>query len=83
MGQIVTGARTALFLLRKACQLSHHMGFKQGVINILGDERATDFFAVWDPACVVIEAIATADNYFNKIDKRPETTGDEDLAPLI
>jgi len=83
MGLKVNGARTVLNLLRKVCQLTHHFGFRQGVINILGSEIATDFFAVWDVACPVIEAIVSADNYFNKIDKVAEHTGDEDLTALV
>ena len=83
MGLKITGARSVLNFLKNACRLTHHEGFRVGIINILGAERATDFFAVWDVACPVIEAIVTADNYFNKIDKRAENTGDEDLAPPI
>lgn len=80
MGLKVNGARSVLNLLRKACQLTHRAGFRQGIINILGSEVATDFFSAWDVACPIIEAIVSADNYFNKVDKRAEHTGDEDLA---
>lgn len=83
MGLKVNGARSVLNLLRKACKLTHKVGFRQAIINILGPETATDFFAIWDVACPIIEAIVSADNYFNKIDKVAEHTGDEDLTPLI
>lgn len=78
-----TGARTVLDELRKACRLTHHRSFRDGITAILGAEGATDFFAVWDTTCPIIEAIVNLDNYFNKIDKVPERTGDEDLSPLV
>jgi hypothetical protein len=78
--KIRTGARSVLNLLKLACRLTHTTGFRTGIIRILGPESATDFFSVWDAACPIIEAIVTADNYYNKIDKTPERTGDEDVA---
>lgn len=78
--KIRTGARSVLALLKKACRLTHVAGFREGVIFILGPESATDFFSAWDVACPIIEAIVSADNYYNKIDKTPERTGDEDVA---
>lgn len=77
--KIRTGARTVLRLLKTACRLTHTAGFREGVIGILGPETATDFFAAWDVACPIIEAIVSADNYYNKIDKAAEHTGDEDV----
>lgn len=78
MGLQRNGARSVLNLLKKACELTHLVGFRQGVIRILGPEGATDFFSAWDVACPIIEAIVSADNYYNKIDKTAERTGDED-----
>jgi len=79
MGATVNGARTFLNLLAKACKMSHMRGFRQGVISILGPEAATDVFAIWDPLCIVVEALIAADNFFNQKDVEAERTGDEDL----
>ena len=78
--KIRSGARTVLNLLKAACRLTHTAGFREGVTRILGPESATDFFAAWDVACPIIESIVSADNYYNKIDKAPERTGDEDVS---
>jgi len=83
VANIRTGARTFLNLLAKCCKLSRMRGFRQGVTNILGGERATDLFAVWDPLCDVVDVLVSLDNYYNQIDFVAETTGDEDASPPI
>ena len=81
MGDIRNGARTFLDVANIACKLSHMRGFRGGLTKILGPERATDVYAVWTPFCLVIEDLVVIDNNFNRIDYRPETTGDEDRTP--
>lgn len=83
MGATRNGARTFLDILLKACKLSRMRGFRTGITNILGNERATDLFAVWDPLCEVVDFLAGLDNYYNRVDFVAEATGDEDLSEPI
>ena len=83
MGVIRNGARTFLNILEKACKLSRMRGFREGVISILGNDRAVDLFAVWDPLCMVVESLVQLDNHFNEIDFFAESTGDEDMTDPI
>lgn len=78
MGSTRNGARTALNLIAKACKLSRTNGWRIGITTILGEE-ATEFFAVWDPFCAVVDLLIGADNFYNQIDFSEETTGSEDV----
>ena len=79
MGKTRNGARTFLFLLQKACHLSHMAGFRTGLSQILGPDAATDFYTLWTPACNMLESIIALDDYFNKRDATlPDTEGSED-----
>jgi len=82
MGKTRNGARTFLFILQKACHLSHMAGFRNGLSTILGPDAAADFYALWTPACTMLESIINLDDYFNKRDATlPDSDGSED-APL-
>lgn len=83
MGVIRNGARTFLNILAKACDLSRMRGFRNGVTEILGNERAVDLFTVWDPLCLVVDSLVQLDNHFNEVDFFAESTGDEDMTEPI
>ena len=83
MGAIRNGARTFLKILAKACELSRMRGFRDGVVSILGNERAIDLFTVWDPLCIVVDSLVQLDNHYNEIDFFAESTGDEDMSAPI
>lgn len=83
MGVIRNGARTFLNILERACKLSRMRGFRDGVVSILGNERAIDLFTVWDPLCMVVDTLVQLDNHFNEIDFFAESTGDEDMSAPI
>lgn len=73
------GARTFLFIMQKACRLSHMAGFRGGLDRILGPDAANDFYTLWTPACNMLESIIAMDDYFNKRDATlPDTDGSED-----
>ena len=79
MAKTRTGARTFLFLMQRACRLSHTAGFRTGLTQILGPDAATDFYTLWTPACTMLESIIALDDYFNKRDATlPDTDGSED-----
>jgi len=79
MGTNRNGARTFLFIMQKACRLSHIAGFRTGLTTILGPDAAADFYALWTPACSMLESIIALDDYFNKRDATlPDTDGSED-----
>lgn len=78
MGRIRNGARSALGLLAKVCQLSRIPGFRGGVVEILGSANATSFFALWDPLCSFIDVLIGADNWFNQIDSVDDDGTGED-----
>jgi len=73
-----TGARSTLNLIAKACKLSRTGGWRSAIITILGDE-STEFLAVWDPFCAVVETLIGLDNWYNQIDYLPEVSNSEDL----
>jgi hypothetical protein len=78
MGDIRNGSRTALDLMAKVCKLSRLPGFRAGMATILGEEW-TAFQVPFDALCLAVDALIAADNFYNKIDFVPETTGSEDL----
>jgi hypothetical protein len=79
MAKTRTGARTFLFLMQKCCHLSHMAGFRSGLSTILGPDSAADFYALWTPACTMLESIIALDDWFNKRDATlPDTEGSED-----
>jgi hypothetical protein len=83
MAKTRTGARKALDILRVACRLSHIPGFRNGVNEILGANRAADFFSVWDPFCSTLDLIMSEDDFFNRMDATgPSVIGGEDIVPL-
>lgn len=80
MGTKVNGARSFLNLLEKACQMSRMRGFRTGLNGILGTETATALLAVWEPACLVVDAIVAVDNFFNQRDTQNDDGAGEDGA---
>jgi hypothetical protein len=79
MAKTRTGARTFLFLMQKCCHLSHMAGFRGGLTTILGPDSAADFYALWTPACTMLESIIALDDWFNKRDATlPDSDGSED-----
>jgi hypothetical protein len=54
-------------------------GFRSGLSTILGPDSAADFYALWTPACTMLESIIALDDWFNKRDATlPDTEGSED-----
>jgi hypothetical protein len=82
MPKVRTGARSALNLIRKACQLSTTPGFRTGVLTILGPGDGGDFLAAWDTFCLVFNPIVGNDDWFNQIDYLPEESGTEDIGVM-
>jgi hypothetical protein len=81
MAKTRNGARTFLWLMQKACRLSHMAGFKAGLDSILGPDAATDFYSLWTPACAMMESIIALDDWFNRRDATtPDLSGGEDHA---
>jgi hypothetical protein len=79
MGITRNGARTFLFVVQKACRLSHLPGFRNGLTTILGGDSAADLYALWTPFCVLLESIIALDDWFNRRDAtQPDTEGSED-----
>lgn len=79
MGTTRNGARTFLFVVQKACKLSHLPGFRNGLTTILGPDAAADLYALWTPLCEMVESIIALDDYFNRRDATlPDTDGSED-----
>jgi hypothetical protein len=65
--------------MQKCCHLSHMAGFRSGLSTILGPDSAADFYALWTPACTMLESIIALDDWFNKRDATlPDTEGSED-----
>jgi hypothetical protein len=62
------GARTFIWLMVKACRLSHTKGFQLGMRQILGAADADSFYALWSPACIAFEALQALDDHFNQRD---------------
>lgn len=83
MGTQRNGARSALNLIAKACQLSRTPGWRVGITNILGGSQATDFYAVWEPLCAVVDILIATDNFYNQIDYSDEVPASEDLPILL
>jgi hypothetical protein len=73
MGNQRNGARTSLNLIAKVCRLSRTPGWRVGITQILGSTDATDFYAVWEPFCAVVDILVAEDNFFNQIDYQDET----------
>jgi len=80
MGTQRNGARSALNLVAKACKMSRLPGWRVGITSILGADLATDFFAVWDPFCAVVDLAIGADNFYNQLDYQNEPGPGEDLS---
>lgn len=73
------GARTFIWLMVKACRLSHTKGFVLGLQQILGTDSANDFYALWTPACAIFESLQSLDDHFNQRDATlPDADGSED-----
>lgn len=79
MGTQRNGARGTLNLIAKACKLSKTPGWRVGITTILGADGATEFFAVWEPFCAVVDLAIGADNWYNQLDYQEETVGSEDV----
>lgn len=73
------GARTFIWLMVKACRLSHTKGFQLGLQQILGPDSANDFYTLWTPACILFESLQSLDDHFNQRDATlPDASGSED-----
>jgi hypothetical protein len=79
MGSIRNGARTALNLMAKVCQLSRLPGFRSGMSSILGPSEWASFQVPFDALCTAVDALLAADNYYNQIDYVREVSGSEDI----
>jgi len=77
-----TGARGWAKDVQHACKLSRTPGFRAAIEAIFGGPEAADIFAVWDPFCVVVDALVGVDNWFAQVDYHQEVTGTEDIAPV-
>lgn len=54
-------------------------GFRGGLTTILGPDSAADFYALWSPACQMLESIIALDDWFNRRDATlPDSDGSED-----
>lgn len=83
MGASRNGARTFLFVMQKACHLSHLAGWRSGMAAILGADAAASFFALWDPVCALVDILIASDDWFNRKDATfPDLTGGEDVVPV-
>lgn len=79
MGITRNGARTFLFVVQKACRLSHTPGFVNGLRTILGSGDADTLYAAWTPFCVILESLIALDDWFNRRDASlPDPEGGED-----
>lgn len=73
------GARTFIWIMVKACRLSHSKGWLLGMREILGVDSANDFYALWTPACAIFESLQSLDDHFNQRDATlPDAEGSED-----
>lgn len=79
MGLIRNGARTWLNLIAKACKFTHMRGFRAALDQILGPETAATVMGLWTPFCAAVEALISADNWYNQIDALNDDGEGEDL----
>lgn len=82
MGEFRNGARTALNLMAKLCQMSRLPGFRTGMSNILGASVWAEFAVPFDALCAAVDALIAADNWFNQVDYQRETSGSEDISGI-
>lgn len=79
MGLTRNGARTFLFIMQRACKMSHLPGFAIGLDTILGPGAGAEMLAVWAPVCIFVEELISQDSVFNKRDATlPDEDGSED-----
>jgi hypothetical protein len=52
-------------------------GFRSGLTAILGATDSAELFAVWEPFCLVVDALVSTDDWFNKIDNTSPSEGGE------
>ncbi len=79
MGTTRNGARTALKLLAKVCEMSRLPGFRLGMSNIIGATEWASFQVPFDALCTAVDALLAADNYYNQIDYVREVSDSEDI----
>lgn len=77
MGSTRNGARTFLFVVQRACKLSHLPGFRNGLTTIMGPEDSATLFALWTPLCAAVELIVAGDDWFNRKDNTSPSEGGE------
>ena len=78
MGSIRNGARSFLNGAALLCKFSRMPGFNAGLVGILGPDDALLIKNAFEPLCLLVDALISADNFYNQIDREADMEGDED-----